>query len=374
MADNNRKDFSTNPFDDFPDFDSLETAYDRTDKQAVKIPSEIVEKTTEKNAEKPEEKSEKISAEKSARSPAFAAICAALCIAIIGCVVFSAFRLSAYMASPSDSGSELPEETVENIYTNMSPNYSTTNYPSGIMTKLAKDYAANNDTAGWLYIPGTNINTPLIQGRDNNQYLRHNFFGVNTNYGNAYIDSRCSLTELDRNTVIYGHNMPSGTHFYDVNRYEDIEWYRQHPVIKFSTLYRDYTFLIYTAFYTNADSKDDGGYIFNYIAPVMGPSSFAGYIEQVNQRALYKTDVSLATTDKVITLSTCNHTYDRQCGRTVNSRLVVVGRLLHEGESEEVNVSAAKARTDYRRPQIWYTVNGKTNPYSKSRTWFPSAN
>lgn len=366
MADNERKDLSANPFDDFPDFDSLETAYDRTDKQAVKIPSENVEKNAERIAE--------ISAKKSARSPAFAAICTALCIAIIGCVVFSAFRLSAYMSSPSDSGSELPEETVENIYTNMSPNYSTTNYPSGIMTKLAKDYAANNDTAGWLYIPGTNINTPLIQGRDNNQYLRHNFFGVNTNYGNAYIDSRCSLTELDRNTVIYGHNMPSGTHFYDVNRYEDIEWYRQHPIIKFSTLYRDYTFLIYTAFYTNADSKDDGGYIFNYIEPVMGPSSFAGYIQQVNQRALYKTDVSLSTADKVITLSTCNHTYDRQCGRSVNSRLVVVGRLLHEGESEDVNVSAAKARTDYRRPQIWYTVNGKTNPYSKSRTWFPSAN
>ena len=51
---------------------------------------------------------------------------------------------------------------------------------------------------------------------------------------------------------------------------------------------------------------------------------------------------------------------------------MVVGRLLHEGESEAIDTSLVKDNPDYRRPQIWYNSKGKTNPYKDAARWEPS--
>jgi hypothetical protein len=97
-----------------------------------------------------------------------------------------------------------------------------------------------------------------------------------------------------------------------------------------------------------------------------------GYIEQITQRSIYDTGIDIRSTDKVITLSTCTHSLDGACGMDIDGRLVVVGRLLRQGESAEVDTSKAKNNPNYRRPQIWYDKTGKTNPYSKYVTWQPS--
>ncbi len=311
------------------------------------------------------------------KSPVFAIISTVLTLAIIGCAVFSVFSINNFKNStgevPQNSSSQTePIENGHNIYTQMYAKYKTTSYPGNITQSLRIAYAANNDVVGWLYIPGTNINTPIVQSKDNNYYLRYNFYGSNTRYGTAYTDYRCKVNTLSTNTVIYGHNMPSGTHFYDVHRYEDIEWYKQHPIINYTTLHGNYTFLVYTAFYSTGQVKFNGGYFFNYIYPNMGVSSMKGYIEQVNQRAIYTTGIDLQPTDKIITLSTCTHSLDAASGRDIDGRLVVVGRLIRSGESAEVDTSKAKSNPDYRRPQIWYDNKGKTNPYKKSVTWQPS--
>ena len=51
---------------------------------------------------------------------------------------------------------------------------------------------------------------------------------------------------------------------------------------------------------------------------------------------------------------------------------MVVGRLLHEGESEAIDTSLVKDNPDYRRPQIRYNSKGKTNPYKDAARWEPS--
>lgn len=356
MADNKNKGYSTgsnSSFDLFSEFDAIEAA--------------------ERKAEKKETKPEiiKTEAPKAKKSPLFGIICAVLSIAIVVCGAVSVSNIS--KSKKTDISGEASDDSGFNIYRDMVAKYNTTKYPQGIQQSLARAYASNNDLVGWLYIPGTAVNTPVVQGKDNTKYLRYNFFGKFTTYGTTYADYRCKTTELTANTVIYGHNMPSGTHFYDVSRYEDIEWYRQHPVIKYSTLYGDYTYLVYAAFYTTAQTKYNGGYFFNYIYPNMGPTSVAGYIKEIDERAIYKTGISASGSDKLITLSTCTHSLDAACGRDIDGRLVVVGRLLRAGESENVDTSRAQANPDYRRPQIWYDHRGKVNPFAKQVTWVPSA-
>lgn len=308
----------------------------------------------------------------------FGVICAFLCVAIALTSILSVMRINKYLNTSTEETKPEQQQQQQvsngyNIYTQMFPKYKATKYPANMAADFNFLYAANNDFVGWLYIPGTNVNTPVVQTKDNNKYLRNNFYGSNTNYGTTYADYRCNKgATLSTNTVLYGHNMPSGTHFYDVHRYENIEWYKSHPTIEYRTLYGTYTFLVSNVFYTTASRKFDGGYLFNYIYPNLGPKSMGGYIQQVTQRSIYTTGIDIKPTDKFITLSTCTHSLDGACGTDIDGRLVVVGRLIRYGESENVDTSKAKSNPDYRRPQIWYDKKGKTNPYASYNTWIPS--
>lgn len=254
-------------------------------------------------------------------------------------------------------------------------------YPDGIREELRQAYSINNNLVGWLSIPGTELDTALLQSDDNNYYLKKDFYERNTtnttstNYGNLYLDYRCITEGISKNTVIHGHTtgksdgIPKQA-FRSLYDYRDMQTFIDNPIIKYSTLYEEYTFKICAVFLSNTQPSDDNGYFFNYIYPDMSDGNMVGYIEQVKQRMLYDTGVSLEPTDKVVTLSTCIYDY----GKSVDTRLVVVGRLLHEGESEEIDVSLVKDNPDYRRPQVWYSRNGKTNPYKNAAKWQPSAN
>lgn len=257
----------------------------------------------------------------------------------------------------------------------------TTEYPEGILPELKQAYSINNELVGWLSIPGTELDTAVVQSDDNSYYLKKDFYNrttgetTQTNYGNIYLDYRCLNNGLSKNMVIHGHTtgrsdgVPKQA-FRSLYDYRDMQHYIENPIIKYSTLYGEYTYKICAVFLSTTQRADDNGYLFNYIYPDMSDSNMEGYIDQVNQRKLYDTGVSLEPTDKIITLSTCIYDY----GKSVDTRLVVVGRLLHEGESEEIDTSLVKDNPDYRRPQVWYNSKGKTNPYKNAAKWEPSPN
>lgn len=257
----------------------------------------------------------------------------------------------------------------------------TTEYPEGILPELKQAYSINNELVGWLSIPGTELDTAVVQSDDNSYYLKKDFYDrttgetSQTNYGNIYLDYRCVNDGLSKNMVIHGHTtgrsdgVPKQA-FRSLYDYRNMQHFIENPIIKYSTLYGEYTYKICAVFLSTTQRADDNGYLFNYIYPDMSDSNMEGYIDQVNQRKLYDTGVSLEPTDKVITLSTCIYDY----GKSVDTRLVVVGRLLHEGESEEIDTSLVKDNPDYRRPQVWYNSKGKTNPYKNATKWEPSPN
>lgn len=368
MAENNKKNgyttgYSGNIFNELPDFDSLESLPRRN--------AEPVKLAVEQKLNTPTPVVEPSSAKKGASKTLFSILCAIIVVAIISSSALAVFNVTKGFSS---NGTETEsDDDFNNIYSQMVASYnSNITYPAGIPQMLTRLYAQNQDIVGWLYIPGTNINTPIVQHTDNDFYLTHNYYGSYTKYGCVFADYKCQRKTLSKSTVIYGHDMTCGTAFYDLNRYDDIEWYKKNPIITYHTLYGSYTFLIYTTILSTVEGKDDGGYVFNFIEPNMSNSSFSGFIEQINQRALYTTGIDLKVSDRIITLSTCNYNYTNAIGKKVNTRLVVIGRLLRSGESTEVDTSKAKENPNYRRPQVWYDYKGKTNPYASSRSWKPS--
>lgn len=76
--------------------------------------------------------------------------------------------------------------------------------------------AINPDVVAWVYFPGTNINYPVVQGSDNNHYLKYDFYGGTNAFvsvGAIFLDSSNTPDFSDVNNVVYGHHLNDGTMF-----------------------------------------------------------------------------------------------------------------------------------------------------------------
>lgn len=93
--------------------------------------------------------------------------------------------------------------------------------------------AQNDDFIGWLTIPDTYIDFPVVQCGNNQWYLTHAFDESWSIYGCPFLDTR---TPLDgENLVIHGHNMGNNqTELFSTLLYfEDPEYAGEHSVIRF---------------------------------------------------------------------------------------------------------------------------------------------
>lgn len=307
------------------------------------------------------------------KGAAVTVICILLAVATVVCSTLAVLNFMSKRNSADNEGGSSADVNGSYPYGDLTVSYNDTAYPDSINESLKAMYSENDDLAGWLTVDGTAIDYPVMQDGNNKHYLyNNNAFDESARYGTPFLDFRCSKTELSKNTVIYGHHMNNDTHFGSLDSYTDKEYYKEHPVIFYDTLTDSYAFKIYAVFYATTQAEDDGGYVFDYYNPNMSDDSFEGYIELVNQYALYTTDAGLEKTDKIITLSTCTHVYDDLKNGGVDARLVVVGRLLRDGEANEFDAGTVTVNEDYRRPQLWYDKNGKANPYSAHRSWKPS--
>ena len=245
--------------------------------------------------------------------------------------------------------------------------FGNTDLPSGARYNLAQFYAANPDFYGYLEIAGTGISTPVVQGKNNSKYLRRNFFGETTKYGCPFVNYKNTYAALDYNTSIFGHNMEyDDLVFGELEKYRKIDGFKAAPLIHLETMYADYTFKIYAVFLTDAE-YDSTGWYFDYIfTQLKDEAECKEYIAQLDQRKLYSTGVDIKPSDKLLTLSTCTYDFEGE-------RLVVVGRLVREDESTEVDVSKAVANNNPRYPDRYYKKKGLTNPYLNAEKWIPNA-
>ncbi len=88
--------------------------------------------------------------------------------------------------------------------------------------------AANNDVVGWIYIPDTNVNFPIVKGQDNDEYLHNDYLGRYSFAGSIFMDYRCNSKFTDKETMIYGHNMHSGDMFGRLKKYDDDAYLEAH--------------------------------------------------------------------------------------------------------------------------------------------------
>lgn len=242
--------------------------------------------------------------------------------------------------------------------------YPNIDFPEGMNASFAELYALNPEVAGKIVIDGIDINFPVMQTTDNDKYLKMDFDGNETNYGQPYFDYRNSLINENRNLIIYGHNMRHDDKIFGIlEEYRDIETFKSSPVINVSTLYGDYTYKIYAVYIVNNRSSDDisDKLIPNFID--VSDEGFSKYIEEIDKRKLYTTGVDINASDKILTLCTCCYDFE-------DARLVVVARQVRGGESTEVDTSLAQINSNPKYPQAYYDAANLDNPYKNDENVF----
>lgn len=236
-------------------------------------------------------------------------------------------------------------------------------FPEKLQLKYAKLYAQNTDFVGYLYAEGSELDSPIVQGETDEEYVEKNFYGEYTKYACPFVTHINSIEPLDDNTVIFGHHMRDGSIFGTLDQYRTLEGYKKAPIISFDTIYQDYDFKIIATMVTNIDPKDDNGYVFTYYwTNLNNELNHTAYLNQLSQRSLYDTGVDVLPTDKLLTLSTC-------CKDFEDARLVIVARLVRPGESTEVDTSRAVENKNPRFPQAYYDEKGKENPFANAYQW-----
>lgn len=89
----------------------------------------------------------------------------------------------------------------------------------------------NPDVIGWLYIPDTKIDEPILKGKNNDTYLRTDIDHQSNSAGQIFIDEINTKDFQDDNTIIYGHNMKNGSRFHDLRYYVKKDFYQEHPKV-----------------------------------------------------------------------------------------------------------------------------------------------
>lgn len=199
---------------------------------------------------------------------------------------------------------ELPTATIEADSTE----------PELAERNLAPLFEQNRDCIGWLSIPGTTLDYPVMHTPEAPlKYLRRDFFGNRSQSGVPFLDWRCNLT--DDNLIIYGHNMNAGTMFAGITAYTDDAYRKSHPVIEFET---EQGCISYTIFAVVRLCKTDRWYSF---LRTEDEDSFCRAVTDIQSRALYDTGITPIPGQQMLTLSTC-------CGSHDDDRLVVIGVAL----------------------------------------------
>lgn len=170
----------------------------------------------------------------------------------------------------------------------------------------------NQDIVGWLEIEGTNISYPVLQGIDNQYYMKHTYKKEYSNDGSIFLDKSYDWNIPSSNLLLYGHNNKNSTMFQDLLKYKEESFYKEHPNIRFTTIDEDCQYEIISAFLSKVYYQDEQNvFRYYYFINANNEVEYNQYIEESKKASLYDTGKSATYGEQLLTLSTCSyHTED----------------------------------------------------------------
>lgn len=189
-----------------------------------------------------------------------------------------------------------------------------------VLSDFAQLYTMNNDMVGWISIPGTDINYPVMQTPDKvDYYLKRNFEKEYSDRGCIYVRESCDVFSPSDNQTIYGHHMRDGSMFAALDNYLEKSFFEENPYIYFDTIFELHTYKIIAVFKTTATVGQ--GFAYHRFENAANEEEFNEFVATCKKLAFYDTGEDAVYGDKLICLSTCEYTQ-------TNGRLVVVAKRI----------------------------------------------
>ena len=158
----------------------------------------------------------------------------------------------------------------------------------------------NPDVFAWLTVYGTNIDYPLVQGRDNMLYVNTSAEGRYSLSGAIFLDYRNSPHFTDFNNILYGHHMESKSMFGEIPLFSDKDYFdaRRYGRLFFDGQEHGLEFFAFV----HTDASDGQIFRINFT----GPEAQQEYLDLLMDMAIQtREDVSVTVDDRIILLSTC---------------------------------------------------------------------
>ena len=189
-----------------------------------------------------------------------------------------------------------------------------------VQPRLAALYDTNGDLFGWVTIPDTNIDYPVMYTPQSPwYYLKRDFSGNDSPAGVPFLDESCAPD--DAVLLIHGHHRKDGLMFTNLVNYQKREFWESHPYVLLDTLTEQRTYAVFAAVETRI-YEDWRQNVFRYEQlDVFTPEAFEAYFAQVQAIALYDTGISVSWGDEVLLLSTCAY-------HTSEGRFVVLAKRI----------------------------------------------
>lgn len=161
------------------------------------------------------------------------------------------------------------------------------------------------DIQGWLTIPGTGIDYPVLQSGEEDQeyYLKRNYKGEWNVNGSLFLQWNCAVPE-GQNLIIYGHNMNSGAMFGTLDKFTSRDYWRKHKCVFFQTLSGISEYEIVSVMKADLSMFPFQKTVFD------GESGVREYVRQAKGLGLFETEEIGDVSEPVLTLVTCSYEWD----------------------------------------------------------------
>lgn len=184
--------------------------------------------------------------------------------------------------------------------------------PEAVPPDLLEDYR------GWLTVPGTDIDFPVMQAADNKFYLKHSYDGSPDSRGSLFLDYGNTLA--DANLVIHGHNLGYAGMLSQLLLYEQEEFARSHPSFYFTADAEKREFRVFAVMLFDVTNLEK----FDYMAREFDEGCLAAWLDYIDQNSLYRLGKLPNGSRQLMTLSTCT-----TAGKT-DMRIIVFGEEIRQ--------------------------------------------
>lgn len=192
---------------------------------------------------------------------------------------------------------------------------------SEFLAKLGELKKQNSDLIGWIEIPDTNINYPVVQTDNNDYYVNHNFEKQKSSTGTIFLHKDCDITKPSNNLIIYGHRTTTGTMFETLTKYKNEEFYKEHKTFKFSTLEEEAEYKIIAVFRSQVFYENQNVFKYYKFKGTEKAEEFENYVDNIKKLCLYNIEDTAEFGDELITLTTCDYYME-------DGRFVVVAKKI----------------------------------------------